>query len=52
MREQELLKNEQLKPITYTQSSTSLLIDLKWLFFFIVILLATEWFFRKRFFTI
>ena len=50
--EQELLKNEQLKPITYTQSSTSLLIDLKWLFFFIVILLATEWFFRKRFFTI
>jgi hypothetical protein len=50
--QQELLKNEQLKPITYTQTSTSLLIDLKWLFFFISVLLATEWFLRKRFFTI
>jgi hypothetical protein len=50
--EQELLKNEQLKPITYTQSSTSLLIDLKWIFFFIIMLLAIEWFLRKRFFII
>lgn len=50
--EEELLKNEKIKPITYSQVSTSSLIDLKWLFWIILALLATEWFFRKRFLSI
>ena len=49
---QELLKSEQIKPITYSQTSTSSLIDLKWLFWMILSLLAAEWFFRKRFLSI
>jgi hypothetical protein len=48
----ELLKSERIKPITYTQISTSSLIDLKWLFWVILILLTVEWFFRKRFLSI
>jgi len=45
----EILKNEQIKPITYSQNNTTLLIDLKWLFWLILIFLATEWYFRKRY---
>ncbi|MBX3163290.1 MAG: hypothetical protein KF900_02325 [Bacteroidetes bacterium] len=47
--ENEILQSEQIKPITYSQTSTSPLIELKWLFGLIILLLATEWFFRKRF---
>lgn len=50
--EDELLKSERIKPITYSQVSTSSLIDLKGLFWIILGLLATEWFFRKRFLSI
>ncbi|MDP3557939.1 MAG: VWA domain-containing protein [Bacteroidota bacterium] len=47
--EQEILKNEQIKPITYSQNNTTLLIDLKWLFWLILIFLSIEWYFRKRY---
>ncbi len=47
-----ILKNETIKPITYSQTSTSLLIELKWLFGIILALMAVEWFFRKRFLSI
>ena len=50
--EEEILKNEHIKPITYSQSSTLSLIDLKWLFWLILILLIAEWFFRKRYLSI
>ena len=49
---EELLKSERIKPITYSQVSTSSLIDLKWLFWLILGLLSAEWFFRKRFLSI
>ncbi len=47
--EKEILKNEQIKPITYSQNNTTLLIDLKWLFWLILIFLSIEWYFRKRY---
>ena len=47
--EKEILKNEQIKPITYSQNNTTLLIDLKWLFWIILIFLTIEWYFRKRY---
>lgn len=45
---QELLNNETIKPITYSQKQLSDLIDLKWIFFLIIGLLSLEWFLRKR----
>lgn len=45
---QELLSNETIKPITYSQKQLSDLIDLKWIFFLIIGLLTLEWFLRKR----
>jgi len=48
----EILQNEEIKPITYSQAATSLLIELKWLFWLILFLLMVEWFFRKRFLSI
>jgi len=47
--EKEILKNEQIKPITYSQNNTTLLIDLKWLFWIILVFLTIEWYFRKRY---
>lgn len=47
--EKEILKNEQIKPITYSQNNTTLLIDLKWLFWIILIFMTIEWYFRKRY---
>lgn len=47
-----LLKSEKIKPITYAQSHTAPLVDLKYLFWLLIILLSLEWFIRKRFFTI
>jgi hypothetical protein len=47
--ESELLKNDQIKPITYSQNNTTSLIDLKWLFWLILIFLSIEWYFRKRY---
>lgn len=47
-----LINNENIKPITYTQSTVSPLSDITWLFFVIVFVLAIEWFLRKRYFGI
>ena len=47
--ENEILKNELIKPITYSQNNTTLLIDLKWLFWIILFFLSVEWYFRKRY---
>jgi len=44
----ELLDNEMIKPITFTQKQLSDLIDLKWIFYLIIGLLSIEWFLRKR----
>ncbi len=48
----ELLNSERIKPVTYSQTSTSSLIEVKWLFWLILVLMAAEWFFRKRFLSI
>jgi len=45
----EILKNQLIKPITYSSNETTLIIDLKWLFYIILLLLSVEWFFRKRY---
>jgi hypothetical protein len=47
-----LLTNENIKSIVYSQNITSPLVDLKWLFWFILVLLSVEWWFRKRYFNI
>lgn len=38
---------DDIKPIIYTHTSYSPLIDLKWIFFVLLILAGTEWFLRK-----
>jgi len=45
----DILKNQNIKPITYSEIQESYLIDLKWLIALIVILLSAEWFLRKRY---
>lgn len=45
----EISNNQLIKPITYSTNLTTSLLDLKWLFFLILILLSAEWFLRKRF---
>jgi hypothetical protein len=47
--ENEILKNDKIKPITYSQNNTLTLIDLKWLFWLILFFLTVEWYFRKRY---
>lgn len=44
----ELLKRDDLAPVSYVQTKLEELINKKWLFFLIVLLLAAEWFIRKR----
>ncbi|WP_316734527.1 hypothetical protein [Pedobacter aquatilis] len=44
----EILKNENIKTISYEDRKYDELINLKWLFGLILILLTTEWFLRKR----
>ncbi len=46
--EKELITNERIKTVTYSQKQLSDLIDLKWIFFIILGLLSVEWFLRKR----
>jgi hypothetical protein len=41
-------KNENIKTVVYEDKHYSDLVDLKWIFLLILILLATEWFIRKR----
>lgn len=44
----ELLKTrDDLKPISYQENEVKQLIDFKWLFFILLLLLGTEWFLRK-----
>lgn len=43
-----LLKNEHLKTLSYEDRRYEELINLKWLFAVILLLLSAEWFFRKR----
>ena len=50
--EKELLASERIRPVTYSQSLTQPLIELQWLFWIIVVLLATEWAFRKSYLSI
>lgn len=50
--ERELMNNESIKPVTYSQRSVSPLIELKWLFFVVLVLFALEWWIRKREFQI
>ncbi|MES2416958.1 MAG: hypothetical protein V4541_02160 [Bacteroidota bacterium] len=44
----ELAKNDQIKTITYEDRTYEELINFKWLFGLILILLSMEWFLRKR----
>lgn len=44
----ELLKGDQLKTLSYEDIKYEELINLKWLFALIILLLSTEWFLRKR----
>ena len=48
----ELLNNDSIKPITYTQSSIAPLSEIAWLFFTILLLLIVEWILRKQLFGI
>ncbi|MBD1392428.1 hypothetical protein [Mucilaginibacter glaciei] len=41
-------KNENIKTVVYEDKRYSDIIDLKWIFVFIVFLLSAEWFLRKR----
>jgi hypothetical protein len=50
--EKELLANEKIRPVTYAQSLTLPLIELQWIFWIIIMLLAAEWAFRKSYLTI
>ncbi len=44
-----ILKNRLIKPITYSTNQTKLIINMKWLFYIILLILSAEWFFRKRY---
>lgn len=44
----EILKNEDIKTISYEDRKYDELINMKWLFGFILVLLSAEWFLRKR----
>jgi hypothetical protein len=45
---QEILKNENIKPVSYAHQKLQDLINLKWIFSLLLLLLTTEWFLRKR----
>lgn len=46
---QEIKKNDNIKPISYSEKKTEALINFKLIFFIILTLLTTEWFLRKYF---
>lgn len=43
-----IMKREDIKPVVYNQKKLKDAINLKWIFFLILALLAFEWFLRKR----
>jgi hypothetical protein len=43
-----LNKNEKIKTLSYEQKSYESLINLKWIFFLLILILSLEWFLRKR----
>lgn len=45
---EQIRKNENIKTVVYEDKHYSDLIDMKWLFGLILLLLSTEWFLRKR----
>jgi hypothetical protein len=50
--QKELLNSETIKPVTFSQSSTVSLTELKVLFFILLVLLGAEWLLRKRYYGI
>ncbi len=47
--ESEIMKNELIKPIVYISSSTQSLMNNKWIFGLLMLLLTLEWFMRRYF---
>lgn len=47
--EEDILKNQFIKPVSYSSNQTTILIELKWIFYIILALLTIEWLFRKRY---
>jgi hypothetical protein len=45
---EELKKRNDIKPVSYTQKKLSDVINLKWIFALLIVLLSAEWFLRKR----
>jgi hypothetical protein len=45
---EKLNSREDIKSVSYTQNNLSELINLKWVFFLLLVLLSVEWFIRKR----
>jgi hypothetical protein len=43
-----LTKNEKIKTLSYEEKSYESLINLKWIFFLLILILSLEWFLRKR----
>nr|MBC7614175.1 hypothetical protein [Pseudopedobacter sp.] len=41
-------KNEKVKTISYEEHSYENIINLKWIFVILILLLSLEWFLRKR----
>ena len=44
----QLLQRDDIKPISYSEKKLKELINLKWVFFLLLMLLSLEWFLRKR----
>ncbi len=44
----EILKNERIKPVSYEHQQLQDLINMKWIFVLLLLLLSAEWFLRKR----
>lgn len=45
--QKDILNSEQIKSITYTHKQLTDLVNLKWIFFLVVLTLSIEWFLRK-----
>jgi hypothetical protein len=44
----ELASREDIKPVVYIEDRLKELINIKWIFVLILVLVSVEWFFRKR----